>query len=121
MKKLFIAFSLLIAVAFTSNSAQAQQTATVGQLLTGLINVNVGAIQVDVELDNVLNDFTLVNVEDVLNDNNIEFLNNSINNNSVLSDIQITITNLLQNADILTENQVVVGVLSGGQLVIQDL
>lgn len=122
MKKLFATFALAGLMMFAvGNDAQAQQRANVGQLVTGLLNVNIGAVQVDVELDNVLNNFTLIDVDNVLNNNNIEFLNNSINNNSILSDNQDFLNNLLQNADIITDNQIVVGVLNGTQLVIQNL
>lgn len=114
MKKLLIASSLFFAMLVcTTNSAQAQQRATVGSLLSGLINVNIGAVQVDVELDNVLNDFTLVNVENSLNNNQIDILRNAIQNNPILSYNQDVLNNLLQGADIITDNTVVVGVLGG--------
>jgi len=100
-----------------AGGAMAQQRANVGQLVSGLINVNVGSVQADVETG----DITLVNVEDVLNDNNIEALNNVLNNNTVLSNNSDILTNLLRDAEIITDNQVVVGVLSGGVIAVQDL
>lgn len=123
MKNLKVVFAMMALAMFTffSVDVQAQQRANVGQALSGLINVNIGAIQVDVELDNVLNNFTLVNVEDVLNDANIEILNNALNNNEIASRNQDFLNNLLRDAEIITDNQIVVGVLSGGQLLIQDL
>lgn len=121
MKNVKLFFAAFFMFAMFSFTAEAQQRANVGQALRGLINVNIGAIQADVELDNVLNDFTLVNVEDVLNDANIEILNNALNNNEVASRNQDFLNDLLRDANIITDNQVVVGVLSGGILLIQDL
>jgi hypothetical protein len=91
--------------------AQSDQRTNVGQLVSGLINVNVGAVAVNIG-DITLED--LVDVEDVLNDNNIEALNNVLNNNEVASRNADILTDLLREADILNDNQVVVGVLSGG-------
>ncbi|RDV11301.1 hypothetical protein DXT99_25035 [Pontibacter diazotrophicus] len=122
MKNLKVAFAMVAVAMFTflsANDAKAQQNANVGQAVAGLINVNIGAVQVDVELDNVLNDFTLVNVEDVLNDAEINILNNVLNNSPILSNNSEILTNLLRDADIIEDNQVVVGVLSGGSLLIQ--
>lgn len=116
-----LVLTLLVTFMMLAGTAMAQQRANVGQLVSGLINVNVGAVQVDVELDNVLTNFTLVNVENVLNNNQIDILNNVLNNNTILSNNSNFLNNLLRNADIITDNQVVVGVLSGGQIVIQDL
>lgn len=118
MKNLKITIAIFVLALF-GFTAQAQQRANVGQALAGLINVNIGAVQADVEVDNVLNNFTLVNVEDVLNDANIEILNNSLNNNEVASRNRDFLNDLLRNADIITDNQVVVGVLSGGIILIQ--
>jgi hypothetical protein len=100
------------------NVAEAQQNTNVGQALRGLINVNVGAVAVNVG-DITLED--LVNVEDVLNDLHIDVLNNAINQNEIASRNQDFLNNLLREADLITDNQVVVGVLSGGQYIIQDL
>lgn len=105
--------------AMISVGAQAQQTANVGQALSGLINVNIGAVQVDVRDNNILNDFTLVNVEESLNNNEIRILNNVLNNSPIASNNSEILTNLLRGANIITDNQVVVGVLSGGSLLIQ--
>lgn len=110
-----------VSPAFNDVQAQRKQQANVGQLLSGLINVNIGAVQVDVSDNQILNDFTLVNVENVLNGAQIDILNNSINNNPIASNNQEILTNLLQGANIITGNQVVVGVLGGTQLVIQTL
>ncbi len=103
---------MLFAVGTNNAQAQSRQQTGVGQLVSGLINVNVGAVAVNIG-DITLED--LVDVEDVLNNNNVEVLNNSpiASNNSEI------LTNLLRNADIIDETQVVVGVLSGGLFVIQ--
>ncbi|MDP9356122.1 MAG: hypothetical protein M3R02_12725 [Chloroflexota bacterium] len=115
-----VATFVLGAVAVTPSDASAQQNANVGQLVSGLINVAVGNVQVNVG-DITVQD--VIDVENVLNDNEIRILNNVLNNNQVLSNnenIDI-LTNALRNANILTQNQVVVGVLSGGQIVFQNL
>jgi hypothetical protein len=44
-----------------------------------------------------------------------------LNSSPVLSNNSDILTNLLRDADILTDTQVVVGVQSGGIFVIQDL
>lgn len=116
--KLFLAAMMMFAM--MSVTAQAQQDANVGQAVRGLINVNIGAIQADIELDNVLNDLTLINVENVLNDADIDILNNVLNNSPILSNNSEILTNVLRDAELLNENQIVVGVLSRtGQILYQ--
>ena len=119
MKNVKLFFAAFLMMAMVSMTAQAQQTANVGQLVSGLINVNVGAVQADIETG----DITLVNVEDVLNNSvrNIRILNNVLNNNEIASRNQNVLNNLLRDANIITDNQVVVGVLSGGQIVFQNI
>lgn len=94
-------------------AAQSQQRTNVGQLVSGLINVNVGAVAVNI------GNVTLVDVNDVLNNNQIDILNNVLNNSPILSNNSDILTNLLRDANLITDNQVVVGVLSGGLFVIQ--
>ncbi len=101
----------------TPTDASAQQTANVGQLVSGLINVNVGAVQVDIDTG----DITVVDVDNVLNNNEIRILNNVLNNNTILSNNSNFLNDLLRDAEIITDNQVVVGVLSGGIIVVQDV
>lgn len=115
MKKLSVIFAtfLLMFLAVGTHSAQAQQRTNVGQLVSGLINVNIGAVNIDAS--------NLITVTDVLNNANINILDNVLNNSPIASNNSNILTNLLQNANIITGNQVVVGVLSGGQLVIQTL
>jgi len=98
-----------VAVTPAADAAPRNQTANVGQLVSGLINVNIGAVQLAIETG----DITLVNVENVLNDNQIEILNNVLNNSPILSNNSNILNNLLNNG------QVVVGVLSGGILVVR--
>jgi hypothetical protein len=100
----------------TPAMAQSNQRTNLGQIVSGLINVNVGAVAVNVG-DITLED--LVDVSDVLNDNNVEALNNILNRSPILSNNSEILTNLLRDADIIDETQVVVGVLSGGIFVIQ--
>ena len=113
-----LVLTLLVAFMMLAGSAmaQSQQRTGIGQLVSGLINVNVGAVAVNIG-DITLED--LVDVNNVLNNNNIEVLNNVLNRSPILSNNSDILTNLLRGANIITGNQVVVGVLSGGLFVIQ--
>ncbi len=116
MKKLLIAFSLLLAMSFTTKSAQAQTTdPDVNLILGNLLAVNIS----DIQLDITTGDITLVNVNDVLNRSEIRILTDFLNNNTVT--IDDVLTNLLRDADILNKNQVVVGILSSGAIVFTTL
>lgn len=117
VQRLGLILALLMSFMMLASTAMAQQRANIGQMVSGLINVNIGAIQADIDTG----DITLVNVEDVLNNNQIEALNNVLNNNTVVIENVNILNDLLREADILNDSQVVVGVLSGGQIVIQDL
>ena len=117
MKNVKLFFAAMFMLTLISFGAEAQQRANVGQLVSGLITVNIGTIQADIETG----DITLVNVEDVLNNNEIRILNNVLNNNEILSRNQNVLNNLLRDADILTDNQVVVGILSSGAVVFRNL
>jgi len=77
----------------------------VGQLVSGLLNVqvNVGDITVD----------DLIDVENVLNDNEIRILNNILNRSPILSNNQDVLNNLLRDAEIITVDETVVGILNG--------
>jgi len=109
-----VAASLMLGLVATAPSdVAAQRNTNVGQLVSGLVNVNVGAI--------VLNDVVVVDVDNVLNNNQVEILNNVLNNSPILSNNSDILTNLLRDADILNDLQVVVGVLSGGIIVVQDI
>ena len=121
MKKFLIAAAMVFAVSVigTNANAQSNQPLNVGQLVRGLVNVNIGAVAVNIG-DITLAD--LVDVGDVLSDNrDVEILNNILNNSPILSNNSEVLTNLLRDADILTDTQVVVGVLSTGLFVIQDV
>lgn len=97
-------------------AAQSQQRTNVGQLVSGLINVNVGAVALNIGDVTVAD---LVDVSNVLNNNQVDILNNVLNNSPILSNNSDILTNLLRDANLITDNQVVVGVLSGGLFVIQ--
>jgi hypothetical protein len=101
-----------------ASSAVAQnQTANVGRLVSGLLNVNIQNVQVDVETG----DITVVNVQDVLQDFEITILETVIIRNvRVLENAEI-LTNLLREANILNDSQIVVGILSGPLIVISDV
>jgi hypothetical protein len=121
MKKALIAMAMFVAITVIgvhNSYAQPAQRTNVGQLVSGLINVNVGAVAVNIS-DITLDD--LVDVGDVLSDNrDIRILTNILNHNPIASNNADVLTNLLRGADILTDTQVVVGVL-GGAFAIQDL
>jgi hypothetical protein len=128
MKKLLIASSLFVAMAFTTNSAKAQTT--IGDFLAAAGNlVNVQVQVTDINLNDVVDigditvgDISLVRVDDIN-------ISNVLNNNDVrvlsgfLIDIRIddVLTNVLQNANIITGNQVVIGVLSSGVVLVTDV
>lgn len=120
MKKfnLLIATLLLSVLSVGMTQAQSDQRTNVGQLVAGLINVNVGAVAVNIG-DITLED--LVDVDNVLNNNQVDILRNAIQNNPILSNNSNVLNNLLRDANLITENQIVVGVLTGGQFVIQDI
>lgn len=108
--------ALFCVVGANNVQAQSNQGTNVGQAVSGLINVNVGAVAVNVG-DITLED--LVDVNDVLTDFQINALNNVLNNSPIASNNSEILTNLLQRANLITGNQVVVGVLSGGFFLIQ--
>ena len=103
---LAVALAALLAARPGTAAAQSAQRTPVGQVVSGLVNVNIGAVALNVG-DITLED--LVDVEDVLN------------RSPILSDNSDILTNLLRDADLLNDLQVVVGVLSGGQFVVQDI
>lgn len=115
--RLVVGMLLLTMMSFVAQ-AQSRQTSTVGQLVSGLVNVNVGSVAVNVG-DITLED--LVDVQNVLNNNQVDVLRNAIQNNPIASNNSNLLNNLLRDANLITDNQVVVGVLSGGMFVIQDL
>jgi hypothetical protein len=111
MKKLLVAFSLLLAMSFTTKSAQAQMD-DVNTIIGNLIAVNIQ----DVQLDITTGDITVVNVENVLNNADIQILKDFV----ITVEIDNVLNNLLREADIISNNQIVVGVLSNGTFLILD-
>jgi hypothetical protein len=121
MKTLVIAFTLFATMSMmgtNSVSAQDKKTTSAQTLLStlgqtavqgGLINVG----NVSVAVSNITAQ-DLVTVQSVLNNADIDILNNSLNNNKILNDLTVTITDLLRNASILNKNQIIVGILSSG-------
>jgi hypothetical protein len=113
MKKVILAVALFFTMSIVAtNQVQAQGqgkgTQNVGQIVSGLINVNIGAINVS---DITVADLVDVNV--VLSNNDVDILNNVLNHSPILSNNSDILTNLLRDAKILDGTQVVVGVLSG--------
>ncbi len=113
MKKLLLALSMFVAVAFTTNSAKAQITATdVNTAVGNLVAVN--GVDVNVVLQNInINDVIDVDISNVLNNNDIRVLTDFLKNIT----IDNVLNNLLRDADILNNNQVVIGILNGVLLV----
>jgi len=111
--KMFLGLAVAIgALVMASGTADAQQGGGkagnkqgLGQLVSGLVNVNVGAVNVQA--------VDLVDVSNVLNDNRVDVLRNAIQNNPVASNNSDFLNNALRDANLITDNQVVVGVLSG--------
>jgi hypothetical protein len=102
MKKFLIALSAFFLIAVSANKADAQISST--DLLgaaQNLVNVQVGAVNVNV--------VDVVDVSDVLNDNTV--IVTALNN--ILTGITIdkVLTNVLKDAEIITGNMVVVGVV----------
>lgn len=107
-----------VAVPFTATMTQAQTTnrqGTVGTVLSGLINVNVQNVAINIG-DITITD--VVDVENVLNNNDIRILNNVLNNNRIANANSVILTALLRDVNLLTKSQVVVGVLNGQFLVL---
>jgi hypothetical protein len=115
MKKLLVALSMVLAMSFTTNSVKAQTSSdAVNNVLVGLLAVNISQVNVD-----ILNDVVVtVDVRNVLNDADIAILTNFLNDNTVT--IDNVLNNLLREADIISNNQIVVGVLSGQFLILDQ-
>jgi hypothetical protein len=122
MKKLLIAFSMTLAMLFSANSVKAQTIEEgVNNLLAaqaGLINV--GIVVQDVTIQDLI-DIGAITVTDVIDINNV--LNNVDVNvlNGLLVNVELdnVLNNLLRQSEIISRNQIVVGILSG-QLVVMD-
>ncbi|HEV7350385.1 hypothetical protein [Telluribacter sp.] len=131
MKKVRMIFASLMIALFlavgTSNVAQAQKKTTTAEQVAGnLTTLQNALIAANIQLTNVtiqdvitIGDITVtdvVDVQNVLNNANIEILN------GLIVDIQIdnVLNNLLREADIINDNQIVVGILSG-QVLVQNV
>ncbi len=101
MKKIFFAFALFLAISFTTKSTQAQITDGTDVIAAAgnLVNVQVGNINVNL--------VDVVDVTNVLNNNDVQILSDILNNLT----IDNVLNNLLRDADIIKNNQVVVGVV----------
>ena len=126
-----IATSLCLAVPFagTATAQQNARQANQGNLISALNNIAVQIDRLNALNDLTIGDVTVVNVEDVLNNNNVlnnslnrndvdvnvlrDFLNNSLNNNNVE-----IIKNALNNNDVAISDVVAINVLSGGDVVV---
>lgn len=117
MKKVLITITMFVALSFTTKSAQAQLPTTGDILIAAgnLVNVQIGDVAVNLQ-DITITD--VIDVSNVLNNNTVTVtaLNNFLNNIR----IDNVLNNLLRNADVLTNNQIVVGILSDGTFLIAD-
>jgi hypothetical protein len=112
---------MLASFAFVTAAAAAPPTsrqAAVGTLLRGLINANVQNIAVNVG-DITLTD--VVDVSNVLNNNQIRVLTDLINNSPIASNNSNFLNDLLRDANLITDNQIVVGVLGGTFFVLDTI
>lgn len=119
MKTLTMALMLTASLTFfgTVNSFAQQKKSTTAQDLTQTLQntttqnglINVGGVSIPISQITVQD---VVTVQRVLNNAEIRVLNNSLNNNEVLKNVTVDLTNVLREARILNQNQVVVGVLS---------
>ena len=101
MKKILVVFAICAAGLFTASSAKAQ-IVDFPQVLAAagnLVNLQIGDVNVNV--------VDVVDVSDVLNGNDVTAIV------QILKDVKIdnVLNNLLREADIITGNQVVVGVV----------
>jgi hypothetical protein len=113
LRSLALLTAMLASFAFVTAAGAAPPTsrqASVGTLLRGLINVNVQNVAVNIG-DITLTD--VVDVSNVLNNNQIEVLTDLINNSPIASNNSNFLNDLLRDAEIITDNQIVVGVLGG--------
>jgi hypothetical protein len=99
MKKVLIAFSLMFAIFLTTNSAKAQieNAPDVIAAAGNLVNLQVGDVNVNL--------VDVVDVTNVLNNNDVRALNNILNGLT----IDNVLNNLLRDAEIIKDNQIVVG------------
>ena len=115
--------SLMLALALVfggSNVAKAQTSSDVVNTGVSLLNlvvvtgdvVTIGDVNVDISDNNV----EILNITNSLNNNDIAILNDILNNLT----IDNVLNNLLREADIISNNQIVVGILSDGTFLILD-
>lgn len=101
MKKVLVGLFMVLAISFTTSSVKAQISGAPDVIAAAgnLVNVQIGDINV--------NAVDVIDVTNVLNGNDVKVLNN------ILNDLTIddVLNNLLRDADIIKNNQVVVGVL----------
>ncbi len=115
IKRLGIALLLVMGFMMAATS-MAQTRQNVGQMVSGLVAL-AAAVQVgDIEIG----DITVVDIGDVditLRDIDIRILETVVVRNVRIN----ALNNLLREANILTDSQIVVAVLSGPVLVVRDL
>lgn len=103
---------LVLCLMVGSNVAKAQTTSTAVNNLLGslsLVTVQAGNVVTIGDVNIPISDVRVVDVKNVLNNVDIKILNDALNNNQVLNN---SLNNLLQGANIIKDNQVVVGVVA---------
>ena len=103
---------LVLCLMVGSNVAKAQTASTAVNNLLGslsLVTVQAGNVVTIGDVNIPISDVRVVDVKNVLNNPDIKILNDALNNNQVLNN---SLNNLLQGANIIKDNQVVVGVVA---------
>lgn len=122
---LLVGAPLTVLTVQSPSMAQEAGQATFGNLIAALNNVNVQIRNLEALNDLTVEDVRVVDVDDVLNGNNIEALNNSLNRNNVDVDVlrnalnnNEVIKNSLNNVNVAVNDVVAIDVLSGGDVVV---
>lgn len=109
-------------------SNQAAGQANFGNLISALNNVSAQVSNIQALNNVTVQDVRLVNVQDVLNGNNVQALNNALNANNVqilqnflnnsVNNNTVVLRNILSSNNLDVSRVVAVDVLSGGQIVV---
>ncbi|WP_157593005.1 hypothetical protein [Rufibacter tibetensis] len=118
MKNLKLTFAAMMIALFSvvgANKAQAQimDATDVVAAANNLVNIQVSGINVNVSDINVED---VIDVTNVLNNADIRVLSGILNDNTITLDN--ILNNALRDADIIKNNQVVVGILSDGTILV---
>jgi hypothetical protein len=118
LRYLALLTAILASFAFATAAAAAPPTSrqvSVGSLKQGLVNVDV----LNINIGNITVQ-DVIDVNNVLNNNQVEVLKDFLNRSPIASNNSNILNNLLRDANLITDNQIVVGVL-GGTFFVTDL